>query len=115
MNTVLNSFEPFLSTFTLESIYPSQKRKEKKSDIFLMAYYLSSELILRARARTGNGERGHLHGEADIGLRFGFLCTQVYYVEWHLCRAWAPLLCDDEVDSSWARDASAAAEPSLSA
>jgi transposase len=34
-----------------------------------------------------------------------FLCMLAYYAEWHLRRAWAPLLFDDEVDSSWTRDA----------
>ena len=44
-----------------------------------------------------------------------FLCMLAYYVEWHLRRAWAPLLFDDEVDSSWTRDAVAKAEISTSA
>ena len=44
-----------------------------------------------------------------------FLCMLAYYVEWHLRRAWAPLLFDDEVDSSWTRDAVAKAVVSTSA
>jgi transposase len=44
-----------------------------------------------------------------------FVCMLAYYVEWHLRRAWASLLFDDEVDTSWMRDAVAKAEPSTSA
>ncbi len=55
------------------------------------------------------------HRDADRVRAHIFLCTLAYYVEWHLRRAWAPLLFDDEVDSSWTRDAVARAQPSPSA
>jgi transposase len=41
-----------------------------------------------------------------------FLCMLAYYVEWHLRRAWAPLLFDDELDSSDTRDPVDAAQRS---
>ena len=41
-----------------------------------------------------------------------FLCMLAYYVEWHLRRAWASLLFDDEIDSWLTRDPVAPAEPS---
>jgi len=46
-----------------------------------------------------------------------FLCLLAYYVEWHMRRALAPLLFDDEeIDAQrWLRDPVAPAEPSLSA
>jgi hypothetical protein len=46
-----------------------------------------------------------------------FLCLLAYYVEWHLRRAWAPLLFEDEErrEERQRRDPILAAEPSDSA
>lgn len=44
-----------------------------------------------------------------------FLCMLAYYVEWHLRRAWATLLFDDETDTWLTRDPVAPAKPSDSA
>lgn len=46
-----------------------------------------------------------------------FLCLLAYYVEWHLRKAWAPLLFDDEQleANRWRRDPVAPAQPSASA
>ena len=46
-----------------------------------------------------------------------FLCMLAYYVEWHLRRAWAPLLFDDETlaQDRWQRDPVRPAEASASA
>ena len=46
-----------------------------------------------------------------------FLCVLAYYVEWHLRRAWAPLLFEDEErrEERKRRDPILPAEPSASA
>ena len=46
-----------------------------------------------------------------------FLCLLAYYVEWHLRRAWAPLLFADETlpTDRWTRDPVAPAQPSVGA
>jgi transposase len=43
-----------------------------------------------------------------------FLCMLAYYVDWHLRRAWAPLLFEDETlpRDRWTRDPVASAQPS---
>jgi transposase len=54
-----------------------------------------------------------IHHRLDHRVRAHvFLCMLAYYVEWHLRRAWAPLLFDDELDTSETRDPVAPAERS---
>ena len=54
------------------------------------------------------------HRTADHVRAHIFLCCLAYYVEWHLRRAWAPLLFDDEAlpRDRETRDPVAPAEPS---
>ncbi|MCC7385824.1 MAG: IS1634 family transposase [Deltaproteobacteria bacterium] len=54
------------------------------------------------------------HTESRVRAHI-FLCMLAYYVEWHMRRAWAPLLFTDEVDRSVTRDPVAAATPSRAA
>lgn len=44
-----------------------------------------------------------------------FLCMLAYYVEWHLRRAWAPLLFANEADTLFSRDPVKPAEPTAQA
>ena len=57
------------------------------------------------------------HRTADRVPAHIFLCVLAYYVEWHLRRAWAPLLFEDEerVEQRQQRDPVLPAQPSASA
>lgn len=63
-------------------------------------------LVRPIRHRTDDHVRAHI-----------FLCFLAYYVQWHMRKAWAPLLFEDEeLDANrWRRDPVAPAKPSRSA
>jgi hypothetical protein len=62
-------------------------------------------LVRPIRHRTDDHVRAHI-----------FLCFLAYYVQWHMRKAWAPLLFEDEeLDANrWRRDPVAPAQPSRS-
>jgi hypothetical protein len=59
----------------------------------------------------------HHRTEDDVRAHIFFLCVLVYYVEWHLRQAWAPLLFEDETldGDRQTRDPVAPAMPSPAA
>jgi hypothetical protein len=91
---------------------------------------LSAEQVVRSYKNLAEVERAfrtlkgidlrirpiHHHTEARVRAHI-FLCLLAYYVEWHLRRAWATLLFDDETlpEARQLRDPVAPAQPSAAA
>ena len=106
----------------LDGVYVVRTSEPKK--------HLSAEDTVRSYKNLGCVERGFrclkgidirvrpIYHRGDPRVRAHvFLCLLAYYVEWHMRRAWSPLLFDDEAlpANRKTRDPVAKAEPSSSA
>lgn len=106
----------------LDGIYiirTSEKRKHFSKEDTVRTYKSLSQVEQAFRCLKGVDLRVRpiRHRTVDHVRAHIFLCTLAYYVEWHMRKALAPVLFqDEELDAArWTRDPVAKAEPSQSA
>jgi len=106
----------------LDGIYiirTSEKRKHLSKEDTVRTYKSLSQVEQAFRCLKGLDLRVRpiRHRTVDHVRAHIFLCTLAYYVEWHMRKALAPVLFqDEELDTArWTRDPVAKAEPSQSA
>jgi len=105
----------------LDGIYiirTSEKRKHLSKEDTVRTYKSLSQVEQAFRCLKGLDLRVRpiRHRTVDHVRAHIFLCTLAYYVEWHMRKALAPVLFQDEEldDARWSRDPVAKAEPSQS-
>src|SRR5207253_1999377 len=123
------------SSFAWNRLVPSIEQEEKLDGIYVVrtsepAERLSAEETVRSYKSLAEVERAFRclkgvdlfvrpirHRTEDRVPAHIFLCVLAYYVEWHLRRAWAPLLFEDEErqEERQRRDPILPAQPSASA
>jgi hypothetical protein len=100
-------------------IRTSESRDDLTADDTVRSYKNLSHVERAFRTLKGPDLRVRpIHHRTEDHVRAHiFLCLLAYYVEWHMRRAWAPLLFDDErlAQDRGTRDPVAPAQPSASA